>query len=362
MEQLLKSYSNKIKNVLNYAIDKDISNFDGSKTIKKLSARELKSFDNSFLSESFMVTPDEGLINLGKKLGVRPSKNHQIGKHPDYIHLIPNRTNEYHEIVSIFIDLKGSKNLLAKYGNDTTYYITKVIQSLAIHVCNVFGGYIQRIEGDGLFVYFGEKDIDRKEYIKNSLIANSIITYFVKNDLKDLFEEEGIDRVYTRTGIDFGYDNDIMWAVNGTYQHYELTTTGLHTSLAKSMQGNGSSNSIIVGEHIKENCLPFIDLFKDVKDSNGNIIRYVYHNPQYRQYDFNWYSFLKSLNLIKSQDGNEFLLSSPIGNETQSFLDSLRKDKELINSNLAYTHPSLSISQSQGLKNQEHSFYYNDIL
>jgi adenylate cyclase len=359
MEKLFNPYLSKIKNVLNLSIDENMSSFDGSKTIKKLSSKELQLFDNTFLTEKFLDTPDAGLVNLGRKLGVRPSKNHSIGQHPDYIHLIPLRATEYHEIVSIFIDLKGSKNLLIKYGNDTAYYITNVIQSLAIHVCTTFGGYIQRIEGDGLFVYFGEKDLRREDYIRNSLIANSIITYFVKNDLKELFEEDGIERVNTRTGIDFGYNEDIMWAVNGTYLHYELTTTGLHTSLAKTMQSNGSSNSIIVGDNIKQNCLPFESLFTDVKKSNGEVIKYVYNT--YRQYDFNWYNFLKFLNLLQSQNGNEYLLSSPIDNETQNLLDSLRRDKELINSNRAHTSSNLSISPSGKLKNQEHSFYYNDI-
>ncbi|MEB0276871.1 hypothetical protein QN376_19995, partial [Cryobacterium sp. 5B3] len=68
----------------------------------------------------------------------------------------------------------------------------------------IFDGYIQRLHGDGMFVYFGGKNQDRAESAKRCLTAASLFTYFVKNDLKDLFSEQGIETIFTRIGIDYG--------------------------------------------------------------------------------------------------------------------------------------------------------------
>jgi hypothetical protein len=54
------------------------------------------------------------------------------------------------------------------------------------------GGHIQRLQGDGVFAYFGGKTVDKNRAVELAVTACSMFTYFVKNDLKDVFLEDGI--------------------------------------------------------------------------------------------------------------------------------------------------------------------------
>jgi adenylate cyclase len=363
MEHLLKSYSNKLSGLFSNNLIEKSNNFTGGTVKSNLSLSDIKKYDSTYQTDNFLNAPDSTLTALGRFLGIQSSLPHQLGKHPDFIYLLNTRGNENHEIVSVFIDLKGSKNLIAKHGNEIGHYITNVIQTAAIHICTVFGGYIQRLEGDGLFIYFGDKRINRTDSIRNSLLATSILSFFMKNDIKKMFAEDGIERIYTRIGIDFGYHDDILWAINGTRDFNELTTTGLHTSLAKTMQGCGYANSIIVGDNIKENIISHDDFCTVLKDKNGRpdeSNRYVFTDPLYAQFDFNWYSFLKRFKLLDADGSNEYIKTVTVSTSNQNLLDKLRTDTNLVKSNLAHTDQSGFLNTNTGVKNLPHSFYYED--
>jgi len=244
------------------------------------------------------------LDKLAKEVGLQPNFDQKLGSHPDFAHLKQSEVTENHYIVSVFIDIKGSTKLFAKYDPETVLIINNTIQRAAIHTCLIFGGYIHRLQGDGLFVYFGGKGIEMNNAVLRALQSTSVFTYFVKNDLKKLFNEQGIDRVYTRIGIDLGYDKDVIWAKAGIGEICEVTTCSLHTSLASKMQSHAESNGIVIGENMKSN-LPtkFHDLIFSVcqrtKDEND---RYIFRNSEenfnYAQYDLNWLSFLKRQDFI----------------------------------------------------------------
>ncbi len=99
-------------------------------------------------------------------------------------------------------------------------------------------------------VYFGGKNITKQTSVDNALMAASFVSYFVKNDLKNLFDEQGVNRIYTRIGIDFGNTNDTLWHNAGIGECSEVTTTSLHTSLSCKMQAQADSNGIVVGDNI----------------------------------------------------------------------------------------------------------------
>jgi hypothetical protein len=65
--------------------------------------------------------------------------------------------------------------------------------------------------------------------------------------LKDYGFEE---KVYTRIGVDYGGNAETLWSMAGQGNISEITTTGLHTSLAAKMQLNATNNGIVVGDHI----------------------------------------------------------------------------------------------------------------
>lgn len=244
-----------------------------------------------------------GLQNLSEGLGMIPNFNQKLGQHPDFEHLKYSRGSEKHYIVSLFLDIKGSTNLFKKYTNETVAIIINTIQRAAIHTCLVFGGYIQRLHGDGMFIYFGGKDISIRMATLRSLQFASLFTYFAKNDLKDLFIRNKIDPIFTRVGIDLGYDEDVVWSLAGIGDISEVTTCSLHTSLASKMQQNAQGNGIVVGEKVKREVLDHEDLFTLVcHRTNEENDRYIFKIPEinfnYSQYDLEWFKFLKRQEFI----------------------------------------------------------------
>lgn len=267
--------------------------------------------------------PDEKLMpelqELANKLGTNPNFSQSLGSHPDFMALKGTNNKENHYIVSVFIDIKGSTNLFKRYDGETVMNITNTIQKAAIHTCLVFGGYIHRLQGDGLFVYFGGKNETMESATKRALQSVSMFSYFVKQDLKKLFDEQGIENIYTRIGIDLGHDEHIVWGSAGIGEISEVTTCSLHTSLAPKMQAFAVNNGIVVGDHIKDVLESEQIFFTPVsKRTNNENDRYIFRIPEknfyYTQYDFNWLPFLKQQDFIAVDlDGNLNLkIKSPL--------------------------------------------------
>lgn len=257
---------------------------------------------NSPIYKSFSATENRILPSLQELTNqVRESKLDQpLGLHPDFAHLKGTEDMEESAIVSMFIDIKGSTHFFKKYANPTIVIIQNTIQRAAIHTCLIFGGYIHRLQGDGAFVYFGGKNVDLQTASNNALKAAAVFTYFVKNDLKNLFSEQGIERIFTRIGIDLGYDEDVTWAMAGTGEISEITTFSLHTSLASKMQGYAQSNGVVVGDNvINESKIDEEFYNKVVNRTMNHKDRYIFEAPddnfRYTQYDFKWEKYLKTL-------------------------------------------------------------------
>jgi adenylate cyclase len=242
----------------------------------------------------------------------------KLGAHPSFSHLKNSDNSEYHYIVSMFIDVRNSTGLFKKYEPDVVANICRTIQLAAIHTCWYFDGYIHRLQGDGLMVYFGGKGITKQAAVDNALMAASFVSYFVKNDLKSLFDEQGVNRIYTRIGIDFGDADATLWHNAGIGECSEVTTTSLHTSLACKMQAQAESNGIVAGDNI----LPFkpkhSDYFAYKKyKHNGSEQQYVYEISEegfrYKQHDFNWERYLKNHPSIEEDaEGNLTFRGMPI--------------------------------------------------
>ena len=251
------------------------------------------------------------LLGFANKMGAVHFDNQVIGHHPDFSHLKETAGTEKHYIISAFIDIKGSTNLFKKYDEETNMIITNTIQLAAINVCQLFGGFIQRIQGDGLFVYFGGKYRDKTQATQHCLTALSLFSYFVKNDLKNVFEQHGIERIFTRIGVDFGGDDKVLWAVAGKGNTSEITTYSLHTSLAAKMQAYAGSNEIVVGQNVKDKAGIEGGLFSVVEEK-----RYIFSNPEenfhYTQYKFDWLKLLKSSPYIATSVTGEMTIKPQI--------------------------------------------------
>ena len=287
----------------------------------------------------------------------------EIGLHPSFKHLKGTSNTENHYIVSVFIDIAGSTKLFGEYELEEIFIITNTIQSAAIHTCLSLGGQIQRLQGDGVFAYFGGKGISKKEAVEMAVTASGMITYFVKNDIEILLFNEEIEGIKTRIGIDFGDDHEVLWANFGLMNVSELTTLSLHTSLASKMQSFAKKNGINVGQKIKDILQVDDKLFDLVKNSKGEIVkRYIYEDQKngiyYTQYCFDWLNYLKTLPFIGTENnGDLYIITAQKVEEIR--LQKLRTTAAAINTSSAFTNSKGHIATNNtGVKNQDHQFHY----
>ena len=329
---IYNSYADRIKNIVAESRQKKQKeatwgNLTDLKAVANLKKQRLHD-QRSFSSQPHL---HENAQPLSVILNNNVIEDAKIGLHPDFKNLKGTDETVRHYIVSVFIDIQGSTNLFKEYELEDVFRITNTIQSAAIHTCLAIGGHIQRLQGDGVFAYFGGKTIEKKRAVEMAVTACSMITYFVKNDLKNIFLEDGIEDIKTRIGIDFGDDNSVMWANFGLMDVSELTTLSLHTSLASKMQAYAKPNGIVVGQFAKDLLQLDEDLFDLVRNSKGEIEkRYIFENEKknfrYTQYAFDWYKYLKSLPFVESDsDGNLFIVKAP-AKDTHSSIVFPKKD------------------------------------
>lgn len=359
---LYSNYTERLKNIVSESkarkeLKKGFSNFSGPENRldkKKDLVLEQRNFSNKLQLKS------EPLNTI---LELQPVANAELGHHPDFKHLKNTDKTELHYIISVFIDIHGSTNLHKEYDLDEIYAITNTIQSAAIQTCIALGGHVQRLEGDGVFAYFGGKTIGKNKAVEMAVTACSMFTYFVKNDLKEIFYHDGIEDINTRIGIDFGDDKDVLWANFGIFNISELTTLSLHTSLAKKMQVFAESNGLVVGQYIKDRLQTTEEIFDLVRNAKGEVTkRYIFENPsanfRYTQYRLDWYKFLKSLPFITADSNGKLSIRTKEMQE-QDRLASLRNTATLVSSGNAFTNTGGFItSDNNGVKNQEHRFHY----
>jgi hypothetical protein len=246
---------------------------------------EIPSFKS--INESRELT--KGMAGMVSEMTLPP-----LGCHPDFSHLIGTLESEEHWIISGFIDVKKSTHLFNRFTKETVAVITESIVKASMYAVLICDGYTHRIQGDGLMVYFGGKNQDKGDATYNALKAFSMISYFIKNDLKDHFESLGIKDIHTRGGLDLGHDNQVRWIYSGYDGGAgEVTTVSLHTNLAPKMQAKALQNGIVVGKNIY-NQFKKEHLFT-IKSTP---IWYKGDDMPYDHYDFDWERFLREENLL----------------------------------------------------------------
>lgn len=296
--KIYDDYMQAIREAVNSDPSNVLSKGLGAPNFKR--SRETFSNINSKIKDDHIALSMRPLLeNLDRTINY----NQQLGLHPDFSHLKNTDITEEHYIVSAFIDVKGSTNLFKKFDKETNFLIVNTLLKAGIHTMLIFGGYVHRLMGDGMFVYFGGKGKDKKHAIENSLRAISVYTHFVQNDLKEYLLAQGIENISVRTGVDLGYDKDVLWAYSGIGNISEVTTCSLHTSLASKMQSSAKSNGVVAGQHIKNELLEGEEYFTTVSNrTNNENDRYIFRiddkNFYYTQFDFNWERFLKKQNFI----------------------------------------------------------------
>lgn len=256
----------------------------------------------------------ESLSALSNYSGIKAKYQEKPGQHPDFINIKNLNTTENHYIVSMFIDIKNSTQLFKKYYPETVVNITNTIQRAAVHTCWYFNGFVQRFHGDGLLIYFGGRNMNISTAVDNAINAASFFTYFVQNDIKDLFTEQGVEKIFTRIGIDTGESEDVLWYLAGMGDCSEVTTCSLHTSLAYKMQTYAASNGIMVGDNIKKHSSINSELFFVKNEQNRYIFQITDENFNYTQWDLNWQKYLKQ-RFKTNEDFNLIITNEIFSNE-----------------------------------------------
>lgn len=332
--KLFSAYTNTISRALSdpgilhrnisKAVNENLSDFTG---VRRKSIALSAQVDG--IEETIGIKPLKDLLGITRN--VVPT----YGDHPDFGNIRFTGNSEQHYIVSCFIDVRKSTNLFKEYKNynhDQIAAVIQTIQSAAIHTCSLFNGHIQRLQYDGLFVYFGGKGQTKAEAIRNAMNASSFFTYFIKYELQDVFNDNGMEEINTRVGIDFGDDSDVSWYVFGVGECSELTTLSLHTSLAPKMQGNAMPNGMVIGENMV-NQLPALRPYASIiKDKEGKENRYIFTQPNYTQLAFDWESYLVDNFSFVRREGSGIAID--YGRETTvGILGSLNEinDRELFN-------------------------------
>lgn len=223
-----------------------------------------------------------------------------IGPHPDFNNLQHNES-EKHYCVSMFVDIKGSTKLALTHSLEEVRLIKDSLLTLCIQVAHFFGGHIHRLQGDAAFIQFVRKGEHPNDSIINALNAASVLCQFVSSDLSTMFEQNNLNPIKIRVGLDYGRNDEVLWSYYGIKECNELTTTSLHTDLAAKLQARAENNSIRIGGNIVE-ALDLPDEFFSTatKKVNGNDMPdyYILQSSQlnYNQYVFDWTKYLNSFN------------------------------------------------------------------
>ncbi|MGY6649484.1 hypothetical protein [Wenyingzhuangia sp. IMCC45574] len=300
------NFFNDYKQVIKNAVENDPKYLDVK--LRGEIVAENQDYDTSHIIALKDNLPDLEKMNLSLadiKENYNPdglqSKSLDLGNHPDFRYLRNTNMSEKHWIISGFVDVKNSTKLYNKFTLDTVTLITESIIRASIFAVSLFDGYVHRIQGDGLMVYFGGKNQDKIKSTENALKAFGTISYFVKNDLREFFEDNGIKNIYTRVGLDLGHDKQVKWFYSGIGNTGEVTTSSLHTSLAPKMQAKAEENGVQVGKNIvnqisNKSFFSCQKLIWDYEDGRN-----------YHRYKFDWEKYLLINDLVvQNSEGKLF--------------------------------------------------------
>ena len=107
--------------------------------------------------------------------------NITIGDHPDFRELGHNETTK-HYAVSLFMDIKVVYGIWLRWLkiSQELRRLKDNILTLAIKVCNYFGGHVQRLQEMAYLVLFTRKNYQPNDAIIGALNASSVLSYFIK--------------------------------------------------------------------------------------------------------------------------------------------------------------------------------------
>lgn len=288
---------------------------------------------DTYSDDSFIEKTIDDFRSLVGKSGQYKNRE-TIGTHPDFTSIEGTNIIENHYIVSMFVDIKNSTSIYLK-TKDLVW--TKTFKNTVLRIISIFmrifDGHIHRLQGDAVFSYFGWKDKCEEDAIIDSLNASSFLLWYIEKKLNPQLIELQYEPLKIRIGIDYGNSDEVIWSEYGLAPATEVTTTSLHTDLAAKLQNRASSNTVMIGNNIKE----FIDLpdeFIDIKKYKKNYEdiedKYILDKPEkkYRMWIFKHNNYLKYFPFLQTKNFN--LKCNTDNTQYYSNLSALEKHENLV--------------------------------
>ncbi|WZL80724.1 hypothetical protein QBE53_13050 [Vallitaleaceae bacterium 9-2] len=292
---------------------------------------EKRAFSESALVPRLGKSVTEHIRTLLNKSG---EYNERIGTHPDFLEMSEGEeVNQY--VISVFVDIQGSTNLAFKYDLSKVRMIKNRILSIAIEIFQGCDGHVHRLQGDAIFGYFGDRASTISNAVINALNACSILQAYINEHLKIQFEQEGIEPIKLRVGLDLGYDKDVLWSKYGIRDCSETTTTSLHTDLAAKLQGKCSANKIMIGQNILTHLdIPeeFISIKKKQVDGEIKSDRYIVNRNElrYKMFQFEWEKYIRTFSFVPKNDiFSNIELQCKYGEDSNNLEDYIANSKSI---------------------------------
>lgn len=308
IDSIFKQFNNSIfsKSESNY---KEVFNdsFLATESADLESFRNITANLEEFSNDDYIKLTKDKFRNLVGKTG-RYLDKECIGTHPDFKHLERTNDIENHYAVSFFADIKNSTGLVLS-TNDlvwTRNFKNLVLKTMTYFI-QIFDGHVHRLQGDAIFGLFVWKDKCQEDAIIDALNAASFLLKFIEEQLNPKLNELGFESLKIRIGIDFGKEDKVIWSEYGIDPITEVTTTSIHTDLAAKLQSKASSNTIMIGDNIKE----FLDLpdeFLSIKSYQSQYEKkedlYIWNKQgwQYRMWVFNHNKYLEYFPYLNSSN------------------------------------------------------------
>ncbi|WP_448108840.1 nucleotide-binding domain-containing protein [Pseudomonas azerbaijanoccidentalis] len=181
----------------------------------------------------------------------------KIGTHPDFEHLAETDEQENHYICSLFLDIKNSTRLTFLYELHEVVAIKNTILKAAAEAVRAMDGHVHRFMGDALLAFFGGKSQDKDDSIVNAINCVSVLESLMTGTIIPVLEQRyaqspKADYLGFRIGLDYGGEDDVLWASYGFRGVYEVTPTSFYVDVAAKLQSIAGKNKSMLGRSIME--------------------------------------------------------------------------------------------------------------
>jgi class 3 adenylate cyclase len=233
---------------------KSIHAMDGALHVAMESVSE--SFEKS-LSTSEIFSQESIQQDIRASFGRDGVNLNKIGTHPDFMHLAETDDQENHYICSLFLDIKNSTRLTFVYELHEVVAIKNTILKAAAEAVRAMDGHVHRFMGDALLAFFGGKSQNKDDSIVNAINCVSVLESLMTGTIIPVLEQKYVqnpkaDYLGFRIGLDYGSNEDVLWASYGFKGVYEVTPTSFFVDVAAKLQGIAGKNKSMLGRSIME--------------------------------------------------------------------------------------------------------------